>query len=64
MKELGSFIYFFIALATGMIGYQIHHSGFWSVIDFLFYPIVWVKWLVFQEVNLTIIKSAFAFFFQ
>lgn len=48
--------------ATAMIGYHIHNSIFWSIMDFIFSVLAWVKWLICQEVNLTIIKETFSFF--
>lgn len=51
-------------LPTAMIGYHIHGSVFWSIVDFIFWPIAWAKWLILQEVNLTIIKETFQFFIQ
>jgi hypothetical protein len=52
------------SLPTAMIGYQIHSSGFWAFMDFIFWPLAWIKWVIFQEVNLTIIKSAFDWFLK
>lgn len=52
------------AIPTAIIGHEIHGSIFWSIIDFLFWPLAWAKWLICQEVNMTIIKSAFDFFLQ
>lgn len=51
-----------IAISTAIIGYEIHNSIFWSIIDLVFWPIAWLKWMVCHEVNMTIIKSAFDFF--
>ncbi len=64
MKPLLGFFWLIFATCTALIGKQIHHSTFWAVIDFMFYPIAWFKWLVCHEVNLTIIKAAFSFFLQ
>ena len=55
---------FLIGLPTAITGYAIHHSIFWSIMDYLFYPLAWAKWLILQEVNLTIIKTAFSFFLK
>jgi hypothetical protein len=44
-----------------MIGYQIHQSAAWAVVDFFFSLIVPMKWLIFHEVNLTIVRESFAF---
>lgn len=61
MKQL---LFSLIALFTAFIGYHIHGSIFWTIIDWIFWPIAWLKWLICHEVNLTIIKGAFAFFFN
>lgn len=52
---------FIFCLSTAMIGYKIHGSLFWSIINFFFAPISWIKWLICQEVNMTIIKETFSF---
>ena len=52
------------SLPTAMIGYQIHSNTFWAIMDFIFWPIVWVKWFIFHEVTLTIIKEAFSWFLK
>jgi hypothetical protein len=57
-------LYGLFALITAMIGYQIHNSVGWAIFDFFLSPLVWMKWLVFHEVNLTIIKETFSFFFK
>ena len=57
-----SLLYLIIAIATTRIGYFIHGSIFWSIVDFFFWPLAWIKWLLCSEVNMTIIKQAFAFF--
>jgi hypothetical protein len=64
MKRVGSFIYTLICLATAMIGHTIHGSLFWAVLDFIFMPLTWCKWLICQQVTLTIIKKTFSFFMQ
>jgi hypothetical protein len=53
-----------IGLLTAMIGHTIHNSTFWSIMDFFFWPFVWIKWFILQEVNLTIIKQTFEFFLK
>lgn len=52
-----------IAVLTAMIGYTIHSSIFWSIIDFFFFPLAWIKWLIFHEVTMSVIKQTFAWFF-
>lgn len=51
-----------MAIATAMIGYTIHASLFWSIVDFLFMPVAWAKWLICQEVSCSIIVRTFHFF--
>lgn len=51
-----------VAVITAKVGYQIHHSVAWSIMDFLFFGFAWIKWLLCNEVNLSIIKEAFSFF--
>lgn len=59
MKKL---IWLVFNLATAVIGHEIHGSIFWSITDFIFSPLAWLKWLLCQEVSITIIKHAFSFF--
>lgn len=56
-------LYLIFSVCTAMIGYTIHGSIFFSIIDFFFTPLVWVKWLICQEVTLSIIKHTFTWFF-
>ena len=51
-----------ICTGSAMVGYTIHRSIFWAIMDFLFWPFAWIKWLVCQEVNMTIIRQTFEFF--
>jgi hypothetical protein len=53
-----------IQLCTAIIGYAIHGSVFWSIMDFFFVPFAWIKWAIMHQVNVTIIKSAFSWFLQ
>lgn len=57
-----SLLYLIVAIATARIGYFVHGSIFWAIVDFFFWPFAWLKWLLCSEVNMTIIKQAFAFF--
>jgi hypothetical protein len=48
-------------LFTAIVGYEINNKSiFWAIIDFLFYPIAWIKWIICHEVNISIIKKALA----
>lgn len=55
-------LWFIFATATSMVGYHVHGSVFWSIVDFIFSPVAWAKWLICHEVNMTIIKETFSFF--
>ncbi len=57
-------IWFLFAICTAIVGHAIHHSIWWSIVNFLFAPLCWAKWLICQEVNLSIIKGAFDFFLK
>jgi hypothetical protein len=63
-RKLMKPLYFIIAIITATIGYHIHHSGFWAIIDFFLWPFAWAKWIICQEVSLSIIKESLAWFFQ
>jgi hypothetical protein len=47
---------------TAMIGYHIHGSLFWAVVDGLFSIIAWSKWLILHEVSISTIRDTFSFF--
>lgn len=63
-KESGSLLYTIICICTAMIGYTMHNSLFWSIIDFIFTPLVWIKWIICKEVTLNIINKTFEWFFN
>ncbi len=58
------YMYIIFALCTSIVGNEIHNSIFWSIVDFFLAPFVWCKWLIYKEVNISIIKSSFDFFLQ
>lgn len=58
------FLNFLFCLFTAMVGYKIHGSGFWAILNFFFAPISWIKWLVCREVNFTVIKETFNFYLK
>jgi len=53
-----------IGLVIAMIGYTIHNSIFWAIMDYIFWPFAIIKWVIFQEINLTIIKQTFDWFLK
>ena len=50
------------SFATAIVGHQIHGGWFWTVLDFIFSPCAWAKWLICHEVSVSVIKRAFSFF--
>lgn len=64
MKHIWKFVYLIVCVATAMVGYNIHHSFGWAIVDFFFAPVAWAKWLVYHQVNLTIIRHTFDFFLR
>jgi hypothetical protein len=63
-KDMKDMIYFILCIGTAMVGYTIHKSLFWSIVDFFFAPFAWAKWLIMKEVNMSIIKETFSFFLK
>lgn len=57
-------IWFAFHVCTAIIGHHIHGSFWWALFDWIFAPLVWVKWLICHEVNVSIIREAFDFFLK
>ena len=64
MKKLIRTLYPIIALFSAMVGYHIHHSVGYAILNFFFWPISWAYWLITHSVNITAIKETFEFFFN
>ena len=60
-RKTEGFFYLLLCAITSMIGYHIHGSIGWAIIDWLFMPIAWVKWLICHQINATVIKETFSF---
>ena len=56
-------LYLLAAVATAMVGYHIHGSVGWAILDFIFWPFAIIKWLICKQLTLAVIKATFAFFF-
>jgi hypothetical protein len=63
MYYRGSLLNIFIAITIAMIGHTIHGSLFWSIVDFFFWPLALIKWLICHELTLKIIEKTFQWFF-
>lgn len=61
MGAIGAVIYLVFCTAVAMVGFNIHHEPAWAIADFLFAPLALVKWLIFHEINLTLIIKTFSF---
>lgn len=62
MKYFAQLFWTIFSTAVAMIGYQIHGSLFWAIVDFIFTRIAIVKWLICHELTLAVIKATFSFF--
>lgn len=60
-KKAWGWVQLAVRTGTAMIGYHIHGSVGWGIMDWIFYPVVWIKWLIYNEVSATIIKETFEF---
>lgn len=60
------FTYNSIAIVIiGKLGYTLNNNSlFWGIVDGLFYPIAFVKWIFCEQLTLTLVKNAFPFFFN
>jgi len=62
--SIGRLLFIAVAIFTAIIGYHIHGSVFWTIMDWIFWPFAWLKWLLCQEVSMSVIKDSFAFFMK
>jgi hypothetical protein len=58
---IANLIYLLFCVAAAMVGYTIHGSICWSIVDFFFWPLALIKWLICHQINLTVIKHTFGF---
>lgn len=63
-NSLTGIFYMIFCLLIAMIGYNIHKSVFWSIIDFFFAPLVLCKWIIYHEISLSIIEQTFSWFLK
>ena len=57
-------LYWIAGLFTSIIGYEIHQSVFYGIMNLLFWPFTWAYWLLTKGVSISLIKQAFEFFLQ
>ena len=63
-RESYSLLFIVCELITANVGFHKHHSLFWTIIDVILMPITWIKWILLQEVNLTMIEQSFNWFLK
>lgn len=63
-KLLKSLIYFLFTIGTGMISYTINHSIFWAILATIFTPVAWIKWLIYHDISMSILRETFSFLFN
>lgn len=54
-------LHIILMVLTGMTGYTITNSIFWSIIDGLLSPFSICAWIVCHQLNLTVIHKTFGF---
>lgn len=72
MRIISAFIGLVFQIASAMLAYQINIAAnsscllVWSIIDFFppFTFFAWIKWFIYHQVNMTIIKHTFSWFFN
>lgn len=60
-NPMSQLLYLLFSIATAMVGYQIHGSLFWAIVDFFFVPLAIIKWLVCHELTWSVIQKTFSF---
>jgi len=60
-----SFPQIIFSLPTAIIAYTINgDSIFWAIVDYFLWPLAWLKWIICQEVTVSIIKKSFEWFLK
>ena len=59
-----SFPSIIFGIPTAIIGHSIHGGFWWTLFDLFLWPIAWLKWLIYRDVNVAIIKNAFSWFLE
>lgn len=59
--SMKQYAHYLIGVLTAMVGYHIHGSFFWAVMDFFFYPFAIIKWLITHELTGSVIHDTFSF---
>lgn len=61
MSDKQNFLHTLLMVTTGMVAWTINHSVLWALLDALFFPVAWAKWLICHDVNMTVLHRTFDF---
>jgi len=61
MRRISGVIGTLFSVATAMVGYTIYGSVAWAIVDFIFSPLAWAKWLICKEISQSVIADTFSF---
>ena len=64
MNRINGLFYTVFCICMATIGHYIHGGVFWTIMNFIFAPLSWLKWMVCHQVSISVIKAAFAFFLK
>ena len=64
MNRIGGIFYLAICVAIAMVGYHIHGSIFWSIVDFFLCPLALAKWVFCHQITLSVLKATFGWFWS
>lgn len=66
----GKIVLTVFSIFTAFVAYEVNanaHSSwptFWSIVDFFIPFFAWIKWFIYEEVSMSVIRDAFAFFLK
>ena len=70
MKSFSTLLYIILVTAMAMLGYNINVTAgswtplFWSIVDFFLWPIALIKWCIFHQISMSVIRHTFHWFFN
>lgn len=44
MTEGRNLLWHGLSLITACVGYSLHSDIFWAIMDYIFFPLPWLKW--------------------
>lgn len=64
MNKFYAILWLLFDILTAMVGYTIHGSIFYSIINFIFSPLAWIYWLITHNVDMNVLRETFSWFFN